>query len=141
MVGVPQEEILAEEAAQVNLEVIKQDCTKSMLETLRSAKVQEQVTESMELLQIGEHTLLWKFRTDHGENSRAELAGLTLATPTALMLEPHLVEEVLITVVLMAVLTLRLGNTKLKSLICISERVRERIMGKMVFVRKECTPL
>ena len=75
---------------------------------------------------------------DPGEGSRVELVGSTLAAPTALMLEPHLVEEVLIAAVLLALL-LRPGSIRSVFQTYTSEKAQEQDMRKTDSVRKACT--
>ena len=134
MVGVPEEEAILEVQ-----EAIKPDYIRSMSETLISEKAQEQTMESMELLPTKELIPLWRLKTAHGDGSSQVLAGSTSAAPTALMLEPHLAEEVLITVVVLLVLILKPEHTKSIFQTCISEKVQELVMRKTDSARREYT--
>lgn len=55
------------------------------------------------------------------------------------MLEPHLAEEVLITVVVLLVLILKPEHTKSIFQTCISEKVQELVMRKTDSARREYT--
>lgn len=110
---------------------IKQECTKSMSETLTSEKDQAQIMEQMGLLPTRELTQLLKSRMALGESLNPAPVGLTSAQHTAHTLTPHQVEEVLLAAVLLLALLTRPERTRLMWRNSIFGKVQEQIMELM----------